>query len=74
MLRVATLPVLVSVCHWCCKRPVLRTKGNASSGISAGGMCGRARNMPLPRSVAKTMVGRLPSASTLSDWLTPLFR
>ncbi len=23
----ATLPVLVSVCHWCWRRPVLRTKG-----------------------------------------------
>ncbi|MNI59546.1 hypothetical protein D3C73_1147140 [compost metagenome] len=74
LFRVATLPVLVRVCHWCCKRPVLSTKGKASSGISAGIMCGRARKMPLPRSVANTIAGWWPSASTLSVWLTPLLR
>ncbi|MDQ0751983.1 hypothetical protein QF034_006214 [Streptomyces africanus] len=27
LLSLATFPVLVSVCHWCCTRPVLSTKG-----------------------------------------------
>ncbi len=27
LLSLATLPVLVIVCHWCWRRPVLRTKG-----------------------------------------------
>ncbi|MNT85014.1 hypothetical protein D3C72_2251260 [compost metagenome] len=74
MFRVATLPVLVRVCHWCCTRPVLSTRGKASSGISAGSMCGRAKNTPLPWSVAKAMTGRLPSASSLGAWLRPSLR
>ncbi|MCY1430044.1 hypothetical protein D9M71_459800 [compost metagenome] len=74
MFRVATLPVLVRVCHWCCTRPVLSTRGNSSSGSSAGSMWGRARNTPLPSSVAKAMAGRLPSASVLGAWLMPSLR
>ena len=31
----STLPVLVSVCHWCCTRPVLSVNGNSSSDSSA---------------------------------------
>ncbi|MNG07299.1 hypothetical protein D3C84_905920 [compost metagenome] len=68
------MPVLVRVCHWCCTRPVLSTRGKASSGISAGSMCGRAKNMPLPCAVAKAMAGRLPSASSFRAWLMPSLR
>ena len=40
LVSLATLPVLVIVCHWCCSRPVLSMNGKSSSGSSAAGTCG----------------------------------
>ncbi|MCY1410827.1 hypothetical protein D3C76_1035080 [compost metagenome] len=74
MFSVATFPVLLRVCHWCCRRPVLSTKGKSASGISAGSMCGRAKNRALPLVVAKARRGCLPSSARRRCWLTPSFR
>ncbi|CAM5437932.1 hypothetical protein SCALM49S_04281 [Streptomyces californicus] len=66
--------VLVSVCHWCWSRPVLRRYGKSSSGISAGGSCGRAWKTARPPGSGKASLGTLPSGRTVSSWLTPSLR
>ncbi|SKX83580.1 Uncharacterised protein [Mycobacteroides abscessus subsp. abscessus] len=74
LLSLATRPVLVMVCHWCGSRPVLRTRGNSSSGISAGGRHGRAWKIARPLGVGKTNSGVVPSARTTLVWLRPSLR
>ncbi len=52
LFSLATLPVLVIVCHWCWRRPVFSTNGKSSSGSSAGSRCGRAWKIAFPLAVA----------------------
>ncbi len=74
LLSVGTFPVLVRVCHWCWRRPVLRISGNSASGISAGSMCGRGRKCALPPGSGNASRGWLPSSCARSFWLTPSLR
>ncbi len=74
LLSLATFPVFVRVCHWCCTRPVFSTMGWSASGISAGSMCGRAKNIARPLPVAKARRGTVPSSRTSSERLVPSLR
>ena len=74
LLSVATLPVLVMVCHWCCTRPVFGTTGNSSSGSSWASMCGRGWKTARPDGVGNANRGVWPDPSTKRSWLTPSLR
>ena len=69
-----TRPVFVIVCHWCGSRPVVRTSGNSSSGVSAGGSHGRAWNRARRVGVGKASRGTSPDPVTNRSWLTPSLR
>ncbi len=74
LFRAGIFPVLVIVCHWCGRRPVLNAKGKSSSGSSGAGRQGRARKRARPLGVGKAMRGTAPSGAVNSVWLTPSLR
>ncbi len=74
LFRAGIFPVLVIVCHWCGRRPVLKAKGKSSSGSSGAGRQGRAKKRARPFGVGKAMAGTVPSGAVWSVWLTPSLR
>ena len=70
----ATLPVLVIVCHWCASRPVLNVNGKSSSGGSAAGPWARGWNAARPFGVANASRGTCPSAAVTIGRCSPSLR